>query len=383
MLVRSGILVFLILAFGLAGCGGSEAEISPAPAEHDRADLGLGPGVRAITTGPGDKGSPNLDASGERLAYVVDGYVVQKDLAAGTTERRTTRDFGAGAVDWTLSGGDLTIPSIKDSEDRYTLYRTSGARDLEVEPISEDVLFVDRVPGGADLLAAFADGSESTLARLTETGEIESLYTGAVSGRITGFSLSPSGDRAVVAARQEESFALFVFDLLEGTARRVAQTDSGKEILGVPQWTKHGIRYVAGESEASGETPVYDLYRLPASGRTEAKIVSDIGEDFIPANIQVSPDGEILAVLGRRSLNSPANLYLLDLASGDLWAATSNENMEIKTSPDDLSWSADGESVLLVARAVPSEIAVRQAPADNLTTDFHNVYKVSVEGSEE
>lgn len=383
MLFKFRILVLLVLALGLAGCAGSEAEISPAPAERDRADLGLGAGVRAITTGPGDKGSPNLDASGERLAYVVDGYVVQKDLAAGTTERRTTKDFGAGAVDWTLAGEDLTIPSLKDSEDRYTLYKTSGERELEVEPISEGVLFVDPVPGGMDLLAAFTDGSESTLARLKETGEVERLYTSPLSGRVTGLSLSPSGDRAVVAARQDESFALFVFDLLEGTMRKVAQTDSGDEILGVPQWTDRGIHYIAGDSEASGETPVYDLYRLPADGRTEAKIVSEIGEDFIPANIHASPDGGLLAVLGRRSLNSPANLYLLDLASGDLRTATSNEDMEIKTDSEDLSWSSDGENVLLVARAVPSEIAVRQASADDLTADFHNVYEVPVGGAEE
>ena len=374
----SAALIVLVFVVGLVGCGTSEVGIPPIPAERDAADLGLGPGVRAITSGPGDKASPILDPTGERLAYVVDGYIVQKDLDTGTTERRTTRDFGAAAVAWTPTGGNLTIPSARDARDRYTLYRTSGERDLEVESVSEDVLFAARVPGSSDLLAAFGSGSESTLARLEEDGEAERLYTRPIDGRITGFSLSPDGERAVVAARRDDAFTLFVFDLLEGTFRKVAETDRGKEILGVPQWTDGGLYYIAGESEASEETPVYDLYRLPTSGRTETEVVSEVGEDFIAAAAQVSPDGGFLGLLGRRSLNSPANLYLLDLASGDLQTATSNENMEIKTGPDDLSWSADGENVLIVARAVPAEVAVRALPADKLTADFYNVYEVPV-----
>ena len=374
---RSGLLVIFFLVV-LAGCGASETDIAPSPTERAGPDLGLGPGVRAITSGPGDKGSPSLDRSGDRLAYVVDGYVVQKELATGTSKRRTTRDFGAGSVSWTPSGEDLTILSSRDAGTPFTLYRTSGARDLGVEPVSEGMLFAARVPTSTDLLAAFDSGPESTLARVKEDGEIDRLYTRPVGGEVTGISFSPDGDRAVVAVRQEDSFALFVFDLLEGDARKIAETDRDREILGVPQWTERGVYYIAGESAASGKTPVYDLYRIPASGQPEARIVSETGEDFIPANIQTSPDGGLLAVIGRRSLDSPANLYLLDLDSGDLETSTSNENMEIKTGPADLSWSPDGEHVLIVARAVPSEVAVRSIPADNLVADFHNVYEVPV-----
>ncbi|MEJ7820017.1 MAG: hypothetical protein WKF44_06910, partial [Rubrobacteraceae bacterium] len=95
--------------------------------------------------------------------------------------------------------------------------------------------------------------------------------------------------------------------------------------------------------------------------------------------IRVSPEGDRLAVLGRRSLNSPANLYVLDLENGDLQTATSNENMEIKTGPGDLAWSTGGQSVVLVARAMSTEIEVQATPADKITADFYNVYEVPVE----
>ena len=45
---------------------------------------------------------------------------------------------------------------------------------------------------------------------------------------------------------------------------------------------------------------------------------------------------------------------------------TVNEDMEIKTGPDDLAWSPDGESIAIVA----------------LLEDFYNLYEVPVEGLE-
>lgn len=380
----TSIILFVTVAFVLAGCGyDDEVLIEPVPAERDRTDLGLGPGVQAMTAGPGDKASPSYDPNDERLAFVTDGYVVEKDLSAGTLERRTTKNFGAGAVDWAPSGENLTVVVPEGEDGPFALYRaqSGGSGDLGVDLIYEDVLAVARVPGGSDLLVAFADETRSTLARLGEDGEVSRLYTGTLDGSTTGVSLSPDGHRALISTREGGFHALHVVDLPGGTVRKVAQTDDGKEVLGVPQWTREGLYYVAGESKAPEETPAYELYHLPtdAGSGTRAEIVSDIGEDFIPSNIRVSPEGDRLAVLGRRSLNSPVNLYVLNLEDGDLQTATSNEDMEIKTGPDDLAWSADGQSVVLVARRLSSEIEVHAASADRIMADFYNVYEVPVE----
>jgi TolB protein len=54
--------------------------------------------------------------------------------------------------------------------------------------------------------------------------------------------------------------------------------------------------------------------------------------------------------------------------------------MDIKTGPDDLAWSPDGESVAIVARgALSEEPHVRAGPADSLLEDFYNLYEVPVE----
>ncbi|MDQ3387829.1 MAG: hypothetical protein M3475_09595, partial [Actinomycetota bacterium] len=167
-----------------AGCGvADESLISPVPAERGGADLGLGPGVRALTSGPGDKGSPVLSPSGERLAFVMDGYVMEKDLATGTSVRRTTRDFGAAAVDWNNSGDGLVISSISEADGGFSFYRTSDDdRDLNVQPVFEGALAVEDIPGETDLLVAFEGEAESSLARLQKNGEPDRLFTRTVDG---------------------------------------------------------------------------------------------------------------------------------------------------------------------------------------------------------
>jgi Tol biopolymer transport system component len=105
-----------------------------------------------------------------------------------------------------------------------------------------------------------------------------------------------------------------------------------------------------------------------------------MGEGFLPAGICASPEGDRLAVVGRRSPDSPTNLYVLDLASGTLETATANEDMEVKTNPQDLTWSPDGSYVVLVARGVLSGPETYGAPAASLSSAFYNLYRVPVGG---
>ena len=56
--------------------------------------------------------------------------------------------------------------------------------------------------------------------------------------------------------------------------------------------------------------------------------------------------------------------------------------MDIKTGPDDLAWSPDGESVAIVARgALSDEPSVHAGPADALLEDFYNLYEIPVESA--
>jgi TolB protein len=182
-----------------------------------------------------------------------------------------------------------------------------------------------------------------------------------------------------------ETSVLHVFDLRKGKGREITRLDGNQEILGTPQWTGQYVYFVAGVKntpvDRDGSEPIYEIYRVPEEGGAPEPAPS-VGEDFVAASIRVSPDGERLAVIGRLNPNSPTNLYVLDPFAKDLTAVTMNEDMEIKTGPDDLAWSPGGESVAVIARGTPStEPEVRAAPADRLLRDFYNLYEIPVGGT--
>jgi len=244
------------------------------------------------------------------------------------------------------------------------------------------------IAGKGGLILAFGGGPyESRLVLTRGSGEVERVYPGAVEGRVTAISPSPDGRNLVLAVRppgDRETSELGVFDLRGENYLRITRLERDLEILGTPQWTRHGLYFVAGKDEPSGGTAApYDLYRAPPEPGAP-KPAPGVGEDFVAASIRVSPDGKQLAVIGRLNPKSPANLYVLDLLAEALRAVTTNEDMEIKTGPDDLAWSPDGDGVAIVARGVPStEPEVHAAAAGDLLKDFYNLYEIPVEGPEE
>jgi Tol biopolymer transport system component len=373
----------LALTALLAGCGGPRvSDIAPVPDVAAGRDLGLGPGVEAVSSGPGDKGSPSWNPTGERIAYTVDGYVVDRPVDEGKPRRLTTRDFGAEEVSW-VSEHDLAVfgtelSAGEDSSVARSLYQTSkGSSDgsYGVERISARALSVTPGPEGEGTLVALQTGSsESALALIGGDGRAKRIYTSRIEGTITGLSLSPGGENAVVAALQDDgtptSYTLHLFDLGEGEFGDPVRLEEGLEVFGSPQWTSGGIYYAAGEE---GGEELYSLYRV-TEGSEEPEIVG--GEEFAAFGLRASPDGESLAVIGRRSAGSPTNLYLMEPASGELEALTSNEDMEVKTGPNDLAWSRDGRRIALVARGVLPGVRVYPGRADALLADFYNVYAV-------
>ena len=369
-----------------------ETSIPPLPAAGEGVNPGLGPEAQPLSSGPGYKGSPSWSPRGDRVAFTVDGYVVDRPVRTGDTRRWTTKEFVAEDVEWT-SAGDLAILGSASgpppaAEAPRSVYRARpGEGSLGVMEISTDVLAMSPAPGREGLIVALSTGRyRSELATLRNDGAVERIYTSPVGGRVTGLSLSPDGRSVVLAVRTAGSpaaFELHTWDLRAGAHRRVARLEEGLEVIGAPQWTREGICYVVGKEQATGggaTEPLYDLFTVaPASGVPEP--TPGVGEDFVASSIRVSPGGKSLAIVGRLNPQAPINLYVLDLAAQDLEDLTVNEDMEIKTGPDDLAWSPGGESIAIVARgALSEEPRVHAASKGSLLEDFYNLYEVPVEG---
>jgi hypothetical protein len=404
----------------LSGCGilSEEAQegVSIPPASGGMAtDLGLGPGIRPVSFGPGDKGSPRVNPSGEWVAFVLDGYVAEKPLYAQDFRSKTPVNFGTKHVEWLPDEGLAVLGQEYETGERHTqkpfapspLFSVPPSGPSSEEPsdarmVVETVETASAVPGGGGVVAAVAEitpgsseeSSRSRLILLQGSEEPTRIYPGSIEGDVTSISVSPDERRAILAVQQslgEEGrgaarFEIQVYRFSEGAPRRAARLPEGMDILGAPQWTQGGLYFVGREvHESTGairdaySTP-YTLYRVP-TGSEEPEPVPGVGEDFVAASASVSPDGGHLAVVGRRNPGSPTNLYLLNLASETLETVTTNENMEIKTSPRDLTWYPDSSSVILVARSLLSGPEVHDAPARTLSSAFFNLYEVPVRGS--
>jgi dipeptidyl aminopeptidase/acylaminoacyl peptidase len=393
---KPGLFVTLLAAAVLmTGCAHTEESSIEPLAPAGRVDPGLGPGTRALSSGPGYKGSPSWNPDGDRIAFTVDGYVVDRPTTSGEPRRRTTRDFVATDTEWTsddtlmmLGTPPASPPGRKPAS---SLYRANAGEDaLALERVAKGVSAMSS--GAEDLIFALESGThESRLALTRGSGKVYRLYADSpIEGRVAALSLSkrdPDGEEAVLAVYPPggpRTSELRTFDLRKGTGREVTRLDGDQEILGTPQWTQQGLYFVAGKQttsvDADGSEPLYDLYRVPAEGGAPEP-APDVGEDFVASSIRVSPDGKRLAVIGRLNPKSPTNLYVLDPAAHKLKAVTTNEDMEIKTGPDDLAWSPDGKNVAIIARGTPStEPEVRAEPADRLLRDFYNLYEIPVSG---
>ena len=392
----------LLLLVALTGCGhptgetGERETIPPASAALGK-DLGLGSGVSPLSFGPGDKGSPRISPSGERVAFVLDGYVAEKPLRTRSLPRDTAISTGAEHVEWLPDESLAALRPEVGTKARSTLLGAQPGESSEARKLLDGGLATCSPPTGEAVVAAVVADSrtgspgerpESKLTLVRSSEQPAELYPRIVKGAVTGLSISPDGREAALAVRRNSEdvgvegvrLEVHTYRFSEGQPRRVARLTKGQEILGAPQWTAQGIHFVAGEADdpetRDASVPHY-LYRVRRGSETPEP-VRGVGEDFVVASAIASPDGDRLAVVGRRNPGAPTNLYILDLTSDTLEAATTNQNMEIKTNPRDLAWSPDGRFVILVARGALSGPKVYDAPASTLSSAFYNLYEVPV-----
>jgi hypothetical protein len=326
------------------------------------------------------------------VAFVLDGRpVVERSGTASEVALSRGSDgplTRAERLEWVGPSALAILSPGEEEPGTYSLFVTDG----EGKPRQVAERVADAAPETGGLLVAVqapsGGGEVARLLLLLGDGAQPQLFPGELPGRVTGLSVAPDGSRAVLAVMREGAQEVWVYRFSDGALRRLARLREGLEILGSPQMAADAVYFVAGEGngETRAEAP-YSLYEISrrqkgsdgTGGTKEPAPMEGVGEGFAAASVRVSPTGDRLAILGRRGPGSPVELYVLDLSSGDLRAVTSNEDMEIRTEPDDLAWTWDGRAVLLIARGMLTGTEVYDAPAAALRSPFYNLYEVPVD----
>src|SRR5215210_213944 len=126
------------------------------------AGFSLGSGVRALSFGPGNKSSPRVDPSGDRVAFILDGYAVEKSLYTQDFHRRIASDFGAESAEWLPDGG-LAVSASKNETENQGAETTPALSALFVAPpddssnirkLDERIAATGAAPGSQPVFAA-------------------------------------------------------------------------------------------------------------------------------------------------------------------------------------------------------------------------------------
>src|SRR5215218_10511132 len=167
-------LILSVATVFAVGCAPAheEAPIAPLAPMAGRVDSGLGPGTQALSSGPGYKGSPSWSPGGDRIAFTVDGYVVDKPTDTGDVRRWTTKACIAKDTVWisddTLMILGAALPSGTE-EISSSLYRARAGEDsLELERVGKEVSAVG--PDREGLIFALGSGAYESRLALTRGG---------------------------------------------------------------------------------------------------------------------------------------------------------------------------------------------------------------------
>jgi hypothetical protein len=208
----------VILLVSLSSGCGREREVSriePSPASRAVNNPELGsPAVDPLSFGPGDKDSPTWSPAGDRVAFIVDGYVSGKTLSSRDSTRRTIRELGAERVTWSVSGERLVIlggterPDSRGEVHTHPLYVTRGDEgQLKIESLTKDALAMSAPSGPEPLVAALESGSGGSKFSAVDArpGELKA-YPGTIDGKVAEISVAPGGKRALAAVVVTDEF---------------------------------------------------------------------------------------------------------------------------------------------------------------------------------
>jgi Tol biopolymer transport system component len=150
--------------------------------------------------------------------------------------------------------------------------------------------------------------------------------------------LSHSGEVLVFCnvGKDRDGYALCLVDLKSGERKRLIESGT---FLDEPNWGRDDERiYFLQEDPQGGR----DIYKMDLAASQPDKITDD---RMFRSNLRISPDGNYLAFLARRSKRGLRQLFLLEITTGKTAQLTHASGLN---APKEISWVAGGDEMAYV-----------------------------------
>jgi DNA-binding winged helix-turn-helix (wHTH) protein/Tol biopolymer transport system component len=278
-------------------------------------------------------------------SHKVERFAFEEEIEVETDESGFKRRDEIATHD--QNGTAAAVPLARTSVGWINRYRIAAGLIIAVGLVGIGGYFL-----GPRLSARFASAPpfvRHSVRQLTTNGKVGSAAL-SPDGKLFAYTIDDLGQKSLWLGYVDGGNHLLLRPAAEASYRTIAFSPDGKDIY---------------FSLRDDKNPKFALYRMPAFGGVQTKLLDEIG------SFALSPDGRSIAI-ARRDKDLEKDLVVIAPLDGTQPRDVASFPKELSVRFDTISWSADGKRLALSAKTdSENEIAVVEIATGEITRITH------------